>query len=322
MTILIVTPAARGSRKGNRVTALRWARILRGLGHRVALADEYRGQPCDLLVALHAWKSAESVERFRRERPDDRLVLALTGTDLYGDLPSSPEAQRSLELATRLIVLQPLGIEALPPAQRPKARVIHQSAVAPPGDHRPNPDAFEACVLGHLRAVKDPFRAAAAARRLPAESCIRILQVGAALDEEMARFARAEQAANPRYVWLGERSRRETLCILARSRLLVSSSIMEGGANVISEAIACGVPVLASRIPGSVGLLGEDYPGYFPTEDTEALAHLLERAEADGAFHEALRTACARLAPFVDPRRERARWAALLAEIGAGSAAG
>ena len=107
MRILVVTPAPSGSRTGNRVTALRWARLLRRLGHRVRVAAEYRGQRCDLLVALHARKSSPSVARYRREHPRAPVVVALTGTDLYGGLLGTPAVRRALELATCLVVLQP-----------------------------------------------------------------------------------------------------------------------------------------------------------------------------------------------------------------------
>src|SRR4051812_35457792 len=109
MRICIVTPAPTGSLKGNRVTAERWARFLSELGHTPELTTDYQGQPCDLLVALHAYKSYPSVRRYRDARPSDPLVLCLTGTDLYGDIHERPEAAEALELATRLVLLQPLG---------------------------------------------------------------------------------------------------------------------------------------------------------------------------------------------------------------------
>jgi glycosyltransferase involved in cell wall biosynthesis len=172
------------------------------------------------------------------------------------------------------------------------------------------------CVLGHLRPVKDPFRTALAARLVPAASRLRVLHLGAALSPEMAAQARAEAAENPRYRWLGEVSRGRALRLLGRCRLLVLTSEMEGGANAISEALAVSVPVLSSHIAGSVGLLGAEYPGYFPVGDTAALAKLLERAESDATFHLELQQWCKRLRPLVDPARERQSWADLLAELG------
>ncbi len=316
MRIRLVTPASRGIWTGNRTTATRWARILRSLGHRVAVEQEYRGGSCDLLVALHARKSHPSIVRFRRRHADAAVVAALTGTDLYRDLATSARARRSLEWASRLIVLQPRAIHALPPHVRGKARVIHQSAVRPKGRIKRSSDAFEVALLCHARPVKDPFRAARAARLLPPSSRTRILHVGAALDARMAARARAEQAANPRYRWLGPLPRWRALRVLARARLLVVTSRIEGGANVVSEALAAAVPVLSSRIDGSVGLLGAGYPGYFPAGDTRALAALLARAEADPAFYRRLEAWCRRLAPLVSPARELRSWKRLLGELG------
>src|SRR6185295_6357206 len=171
------------------------------------------------------------------------------------------------------------------------------------------------CVVGHLRAVKDPLRAAYAARRLPRDSRIRVLHAGGARDAAMEARARVEEASNPRYQWLGALSRVKTRRLIAQSKLLVLSSRMEGGANVISEAVLDGTPVLASRIPGSIGLLGADYPGYFPVGSTRKLAELLERAESDAPFYRRLAMHCRKLAPLFRPAREREQWRKLLAEI-------
>jgi glycosyltransferase involved in cell wall biosynthesis len=399
MRILVITPAPPGTATGNRVTAVRWARILRRLGHRVTLAREYRGHRADLLVALHARKSSRSIARFRRERPAVPVVVALTGTDLYADLRSSAAARRSLDLATRLVVLQPLAVQALPGRARGKVRVILQSAQSEPdpwsqpgapsevpsahgsmGFHGqpcpafPPPDlrvragvvassrpgsspgtkacgeavrphglitkgraaasmkqeavveplsinrgtAFETCVLGHLRRVKDPFRTAAAARLLPPSSRIRVLHVGKAVEPGMAARARAEQRRNPRYRWLGSLPHAQARKVLARSRLLCLTSRLEGGANVLSEAAAVGVPAICSRIDGSVGLLGRGYPGYFPVGGTRALARLLFRAETDPRFYARLKRGMRRLARLVRPERECAAWASLLGELTGG----
>ena len=315
MKIALITPVPAQSRQGNRVTALRWARILKALGHRVTIAQEYDGKPYDLMVALHARRSFAAIDCFRRLYPAFPLIVALTGTDLYGDIRTSPEAQQSLELATRLIILQPKGIEELAPHLHQKVRVIYQSVPSFTGRVPKAKTTFDVCVLGHLRPVKDPFRTALASRLLPATSRLRVLHVGKALSDDMAVRAQVEMAENPRYHWLGELPRWQALRVLTRSQVLVLSSLTEGGANVISEALAVDVPIVASRIAGSIGLLGADYPGYFPVEETTALARLLEKVELEPRFYQALNAWCTRLAPLVHPAREHQTWAELLREF-------
>jgi putative glycosyltransferase (TIGR04348 family) len=315
MRICLVTPAPPGSLKGNRVTAERWAGLLRELGHHVDIVVEYQGEDCDLLVALHAFKSHASIRRFRDARPTDPLVVGLTGTDLYGDIYTRPDAVESLGLATRLVLLQPLGRNVLPADVQDKARVIYQSVQVPSSTPGTRTDVFEVCVMGHLRPVKDPSRTALAARLLPAASRIQVLHVGGALSEDLAEEARAEAARNPRYQWLGELPQSEALAVLSRCHLLSLTSQSEGGANAISEAVVAGVPVISSHIDGSIGLLGQDYPGYFPVGDTQALADLLWRAESDSEFYDSLRDRCARLRPLFEPAREKQSWADLLREL-------
>src|SRR5213593_732582 len=227
MLLRLITPAGAGSRSGNRVTANRWARLLRALGHRVKVARRYGGEPCDALIALHARKSHESIRRFHLTCPDAPLIVALTGTDLYGDLQNSRPARLSLEWATFLVVLQPMAVASLPRTLRIKARVIRQSAQKPTGRVAPGRGEFRICVLGHLRPLKDPFRTAMAARFLPASSRTRVVHLGRSLSRTMAARAREEMAHNPRYRWMGEVQRGRALRILAGSRLLVLSSRME-----------------------------------------------------------------------------------------------
>jgi len=315
MKICLITPAPRGSRKGNRITALRWARLLRELGHRVDIKTEFQGNPCELAIALHARRSYPSIAKFKREYPNSPLIVALTGTDLYNDIHSDAGAKKSLELADRLIVLQPNGIEELPAHLHGKTRVVYQSVEKTRGRIAKRKKTFDICVIGHLRAVKDPFRAALAVRQLPPSSRIRLLHIGAALDDAIEKTARNEMQANPRYYWLGEKPRWQARRILASCRAVVLSSLMEGGANVISEAVMASVPILASRISGTVGLLGEDYPGYFPVGDTERLKELLIKAETESAFLAELQARGKGLRHLFDPKFERKTWKNLLNEL-------
>ncbi|MCI0459221.1 MAG: TIGR04348 family glycosyltransferase [Gemmataceae bacterium] len=322
MKVYMACPAPPHSRKGNRVTAVRWAHLLKSLGHRVTIAQQYEETPCDVLVALHARRSFEAIQSYRRLYPDGPLIVALTGTDLYRDIRTHRQAQRSLELADRLVVLQPRGRDELPLALRGKVRVLYQSARPTRSQPATNSRVFEVCVLGHLRSEKDPFRTAWALRRIPRDVPIRVTHAGQALRPALAEQARRLMTQEARYRWLGEVPRWRARRLLARSRLLVLSSRMEGGANVISEALADGVPVLASAIPGSIGLLGARYPGFFPVGDTQALADLLRRVVSDARFYTRLKDWCARLSPLVDPARERAAWAKLLDELVPASAEG
>lgn len=333
MKILLVTPKPREGTSGNAVTVNRWSRLLEELGHRVVVADAYppgeeddgrreagaeagRDAP-DLLVALHARRSAASVARFRSERPAAPLVVALTGTDLYRDLEVSPEARASVEAADRLVVLQEKALERLSADARGRARVIYQSA-RPPEEPLPGPeDEFRACMLCHMRPVKDPFLAAAAVRRLPDASRVRVAHAGRALTAGMEARARREDETNDRYRWLGELARPRALRLLAGSRLVLVTSRLEGAGNVVSEALACDVPVLATRIDGLVGMLGKTYPGYFPVGDAPALTARLHRTEVDAGYYAELRRACRERADRVRPEREREAWARLLDELGA-----
>ena len=310
-----VHPAPPRSRSGNRRTAVRWAAVVRALGHRAFVARAWEGRPCDVLVALHAERSHPSVERFRAARPAAPLVVVATGTDVYRDGPLPPAVLASFRLASRIVVLQELACEALPAWARGRARVVHQAVATDVRRAPPSEEAFELVLVAHLRPVKDPLRAAEATRLLSPSSRVRVLHAGGALDPELGRLAAAEAARNPRYVWLGELSPRETLLLVARSRALLSTSLHEGGPHTLSEALALGVPVLASHVPGHLGLLGRDYPGTFPPGDTAALARLVRRVEEEPAFLASLERACAARAPLVAPAREREAWRALLAEL-------
>ena len=308
MRIALVTPAGAGTRNGNRHTALRWAAFLREAGHKVSVALQWSpGAPADAMLALHARRSYGSIKAFPREK---LLVVALTGTDVYRDIHDSAEARESLELARRLIVLQPRAADELPRRLRNKARVVVQSSST---TLRQNPvkGKFRVCVIGHLRAEKDPLRALAALSHIPDRN-VEIIHLGAPLDLRLAEKALAGMKPEPRYRWLGSVPHARALAWLASSHAMVISSRMEGGANVVCEALRIGVPVLASRISGNLGLLGDRYAGYFPLEDERALARLMQRAATDRDFYFGLKKQVSSLRPMVSPGREaRALLAAL-----------
>jgi len=311
MRIFIVTPAGHRSRSGNRNTAVRWAGFLRSAGHRVAVDTEWKGQTAELLIALHARRSHASIARYREACPRNPLILALTGTDLYRDIDFDANARKSMVLADRMIVLQDDGLDRLSTEERSKTCVLYQSA-EPLVRTSPVKRTFELLVIGHLREEKDPFRAALAGVHLSPRSRIHILHLGAALSPDYAEEARRLMTNEPRYRWLGELPHWRVRKYLARARALVISSRMEGGANVVCEALAADVPVLASRVSGNIGMLGADYAGYYPVGDERALAVLMDRFESDSAFRAQLERQCAARKPLVAVERERDGLSALV----------
>jgi putative glycosyltransferase (TIGR04348 family) len=302
--ITIVTPYLAQANNGNWQTAARWARMLRGM-YRVRIATRWRpDQPLpDLLIALHARRSAGSIAAFARAHPERPLVVALTGTDLYRDIADNPQAQRSLQFATRLVVLNDLGPARLPPALRPKTDVVVQSA--PTRTPAPKPARLSVAVVGHLRNEKNPRLVWRVLEGWPHEVPLRVWHAGRALDPALGRRARQMAARDTRYVWLGDQPRGKVRRRVAASHLLLHPSTMEGGALAVIEAMTAGTPVIASRIDGNVGLLGADYPGLFAAGDADAARALLLRAAREPRFLARLTQRCARLARRFSPAREQ-----------------
>ena len=313
MKIILVTPALPRSRAGNRATAIRWRNILVELGHRVDVKTEFTEGRYDAMIALHAWRSAASIRRFHLQCPDHLLVVALTGTDIYRFIRTSPEPTLySIQAADILVTLHDLAGLAIPERYRKKISVIHQSAkpvARKPVERR---KAFSVCVIGHLREEKDPLRAARAVRRLPAHSRVQVNQYGKAHTQVWAKRAEKEMRDNARYHWYGEVPHWQVRKVYATADVMVLSSRMEGGANVISEACVAGLPTIASDIAGSVGLLGKDYPGYFTVGDTRALRKLLLRAEADPVWLQELQARCQAKAGLFSYECEKSKWEILL----------
>lgn len=311
--LCIVTPALADANNGNWRTAARWQRMLRSVVE-VVLLHEWQGEPAQALVALHARRSAASIERFHAVHPERGLAVVLTGTDVYHDIEVDMRAQHCLEYASHLVVLQPEAMRRLTADQQGRTGVLLQSARCL-FRHDKARRTLDIAAVGHLREEKDPATLMRAVRRLPAPSRIRVLHAGGTLDAALAEAANATAAEVRRYRWLGALPAQAARRLIARSRALVHMSRMEGGAHVVIEALRSQVPVLASRIDGNIGLLGASYEGYFPVGDDAALAALMLRFEAQPGFAARLEAQCAARAAAFAPKAEAAAVRALVAEL-------
>lgn len=325
--VVIVSPALADANNGNWQTARRWQHLLAPCySARIVRQwpDAAASERDRVLLALHARRSAASAAAWAATHgaaaDAQGLAIVLTGTDLYRDIHSDPAAQRSLALAQRLVVLQERGPAALPAALRLKARVIFQSTSA----RQPlvkSQQHLRAVMVGHLRDEKSPQTLFAAARLLQNEPTLLIDHIGDALDPTLGEKARASAAACPNYRWLGGLAHEATRRRIQRAHVLVHCSRMEGGAHVIMEALRSGTPVLASRIDGNVGMLGDDYAGYFELDDAPALAGLLRRVRegqtnsGSAGWLARLNEQCAQRALLFSPAAERAALLQLITEL-------
>ena len=305
-----MTPALADANNGNWQTAHRWARMLQP-AYRVRLASHWDKEDvgaddeASMMIALHARRSAPSIAAWRAAHPRRPLVLALTGTDLYRDIDVDASAQQSLAAADLLITLNERGAQRLPPQLRAKCRVVLQSCSARAPLAKTDKH-LRVIAVGHLRAEKDPRTLFRAVQRLADRTDILFDHVGTALDPALGQEAAALAASNPQYRWLGGLPHDAARRRIQAAHLLVQPSVMEGGAHTVIEAIRSGTPVLASRIDGNLGLLGDDYEGIFEVGDDAGLCELIRRARDDGTMLARLQQQVARRAPLFSPEAERA----------------
>lgn len=314
--VVIVSPYLRDANNGNWRTAERWRRHLAGVcdARIVDAWPDHRAAADQAMIALHARRSAAAIAAWSAAHPGRGLAVALTGTDLYRDIHTDAQARRSLDRAQVLVTLQEQAPRALPAEVRGKARVIYQSVPARPALAKTTRH-LRALAVGHLREEKSPDTLFAAARLLAGRRDVFIDHAGAGLDPALAEAARATMLEAPHYRWLGGLPHEATRRRIQRAHLLVHPSRMEGGAHVIIEAVVSGTPVLASRIDGNVGMLGEDYTGYFEWGDARSLAALLLRCRDDAAFLERLRRQCQARAPLFEPATEAAALRRLVRDL-------
>ncbi len=308
--IVLVSPALVEANNGNSHTAYRWAKFLSSHCD-IAVTQSWNAAngSHDAMIALHARRSAASIHAWAAQYPDRPLILILTGTDLYRDILVDTNAEKSLNLATHLVVLQEAGLAALPPSLRGKAHVIYQSA------KRLKPaikstQRFTAVMVGHLRDEKDPLTFINAARLCDMNNADGIKnpnfeQIGDGLDAKLANAASLADVEHANYRWLGGLPKGQTRQRIKHAHVLVNCSLIEGGAHVVLEAVQCGTPVLASRISGNVGMLGTDYMGYFDVGNPADLATLVKRCVAEPSFLARLQTQCDQRAELFEPDVEK-----------------
>lgn len=136
-------------------------------------------------------------------------------------------------------------------------------------------------IVGWLRPMKDhPTFFQAASLLAQKRNHLRFVCVGAGASEYRESLHRLTQSLKltDHVIWPGGRS--DMPAVFNALDLLVSSSITEGFSNVIAEAMACGVPCVATDVGDSAWLMGntgEVVPPHEPVALANAMGKLLAR---------------------------------------------
>ena len=201
-TLVIVSPALASANNGNWQTAKRYRQLL-SEHFRVRLVSEWNGSNADdVLIALHARRSFPSIAAWHAVHGAKGLVVVLTGTDLYRDIQHDSQAQKSLEFAARLVVLQSMGLNELPAPFKAKTSVLLQSTtprVTLPKTKR----CIRVVMVGHLREEKSPRTLFEAAALLEQHPDIHLQHIGAEHDQVLANMAHQTAALYPLYQFTG-----------------------------------------------------------------------------------------------------------------------
>jgi glycosyltransferase involved in cell wall biosynthesis len=340
----ILTPFGQKSGMGNWRTASRYAQMLRASGINASIyepsqiedACTHSGQRT-VAIVLNAARSSEAVTTFVAEQIP--VMLVMTGTDLYGAL--SPEqsgseryqrAEQALHLARLILVLQAEAGDEIRrrwPKLADRVHCVLQTS-APRKPYAPvmtqHSKTIRFLVAGHIREEKDPrtafigfhraFPDGWATRADGGRVPVRLIHVGSHQDKMLAQELIRLGAQYPGILLEGPLSHAQTLRQMTHVHCLIQSSVSEGGALVVSEAVACRLPVIASAIPAHRGQMGADYPGFFKTGDPDDLARVLQQFVSDDVFVARLRESGQALASLLaSPTAEREALARLVRQL-------
>ncbi|PQJ28226.1 glycosyltransferase [Rubritalea profundi] len=312
MHILISSAYPLSSPKGNSITAKRIAKLLTQAGHAAQAINTDMPPPADAMIALHATKTLAASKRFKVNSPNRKLIIYLTGTDIYREQTNNnPEFKEALILADALVVSQRASLASIPSEFQDKSHFVPASVLLPPLKKVSSPPSPSLALIGHLRSVKNPFLMNKALKELDGLK-LDVFTLGAALEPNMLHEVHNWQQADSRFHWLNDVPYTKALSWIQQVDFTLNTSHSEGGSNAVAESIVLGTPVLASKIEGNVGMLGDDYLGYFEPNNASSLARLIHLAVTDYSFHQNLLQQITDLQQNFLPEKETAGWLKLL----------
>jgi len=313
MKINVCTGYPLDSPRGNTTTAFRIVERLQMAGHRAIAMHTDTPPAADAQISLHALKTAAASAYFATHQ-SGRLFIRLTGTDINGGFAENPQlSQQTIDLADKLVVTHPACLPQIPDQWQSKTVVIYPSVTMPKLAVISNPTSPLFTCIGHLRPVKDPHLMHCAIQNIRQANLV-AASIGNAYDVTDGQQALLNARQDARYHWHAGCDRATALAWMQASLATINSSISEGGANTVMEAIQLRVPVLATDIPGNRGFLGDDYDGYFETGRSDQLANLMRRCLEESDFVEHLKIQLNGQRPLFSIERESEQLSKLVSE--------
>ena len=313
MKINVCTGYPLDSPRGNTTTAFRIAERLQMAGHQATAMHTDTPPAADAQISLHALKTAAASAYFAKHQ-SGKLFIRLTGTDINGGFEKNQSlSQQTIDLADKLIVTHPACLPQIPDRWQSKTVVIYPSVTMPELAVISSPTSPLFTCIGHLRPVKAPHLMYAAIQKIR-QTNLAAISIGNAYDVTDGQQALLNTRHDDRYHWHAGCDRATALAWMKASLATINSSISEGGANTVMEAIQLRIPVLATDIPGNRGFLGDSYDGYFETGRFDQLADLMRRCLDDSGFVERLKIQLDGQRPLFSIQRESEQLSKLISE--------
>ena len=313
MKINVCTGYPLHSPRGNTTTAYRIVERLQQAGHQATAMHTDTPPAADAQISLHVLKTAAASAYFAKNN-SGRLFICLTGTDMNGGFEQNPKlSEQTIGLAEKLIVAHPACLPQIPNRWQSKTVVIYPSVTLPELDAIETPALPLFTCIGHLRPIKAPHLMHSAIQKIPQADLI-AASLGNAYDVTDGQQALLNARQDGRYRWHAGFDRKTALEWMNASLATINSSLSEGGANTVMEAIQLRVPVLATDIPGNRGFLGDDYEGYFETGRSDQLAELMSRCLEQTDFVERLKSQLDQRRPLFSIERESEQLSKLIGE--------
>ena len=302
MRIAIVSPSTLPAHSGNSILAERLTRELSARGHVAALFNsnsaccgEAEKHGPEVVHSLHAVKPGKWLEIFFAACRAP-WIITLTGTDYNAwahSRESFAELQKNLDRASALVVFHNEAYDILQgafPHVRSRMHIIPQGVEL--CSHAAGPDSIRSryglkqadvvfLMAAGIRPVKNISFALDAffeiEKRAPS---VKLVLAGPVIDEDEARKMFATGKKLPCFTCLGEKPHKEVRELMSAADVFLNTSFHEGMPGAVLEAMAEGLPVIATETSGNSALIKDGENGYLvaPAAREELIAAALKLA--------------------------------------------